>query len=185
LKLTWIYELPIGRGKPVDAGWANWIIGGWKFSGVHQYISGFPVSVSQSGVTATLGGDAPRPDVTGAAQTLGGAPSDTDFFNGTPYLSSAGFAQSRRTANGTPIRLGTAPRYLNIRGPHGASEDFRISKYFPIWEEMRIEIGASFINAFKRVGRGFTSTNVTSPVFGQLLSTGGGRTIELLGRIEW
>ncbi|MCW5982776.1 MAG: TonB-dependent receptor [Bryobacteraceae bacterium] len=184
-KLTWIYELPIGRGKSVDLKYANWVIGGWKLSGVHQYRSGFPVSVGQSGVNAVLGGDAPRPDITGAAQTLGGAPAKTDFFNGTPYLSLAGFAQSPRTANGTPLRLGTAPRYLDIRGPHQMSEDFRMSKYFPIYEEVKLEIGASFINAFKRTGRGFTSTNITSPVFGQLLTNGGGRTIELSARVEW
>ncbi|MCW5982775.1 MAG: carboxypeptidase regulatory-like domain-containing protein [Bryobacteraceae bacterium] len=185
LKITWIYELPIGVGRAVDLRWGNWIVGGWKLSGIHQYTSGFPVGVSQSGVNAVLGGDAPRPDVTGAEQTLGGAPANTDFFNPTPYLNPTGFAQSPRTGNGTPLRVGTAPRFLNIRGPHQASEDFRISKYFPIWEQTRIEVGASFINAFKRVGRGWASTNITSPVFGRLLSVGGGRTIEISGRIEW
>jgi hypothetical protein len=90
-----------------------------------------------------------------------------------------------RTGAGVPIRLGTAPRYLNIRGPHSASEDFRITKQFPVYESMKLEIGASFINAFKRIGRSFASTNIDSGNFGKLLASGGGRTIELLGRIEW
>ncbi len=184
-KLTWIYDLPIGKGKPLDLSHANWVLGGWRLSGVHQYSSGFPVRVSQSGVTDIMGSGEVRPDITGQPQTLGGAPANVDFFMPTPYLNPAGFAQSPRTGAGVPIRLGTAPRYLDIRGPHQASEDFRLTKQFPIWESMKLEVGASFINAFKRVGRGFASTNIDSGNFGKLLASGGGRTIEMLARIEW
>ncbi len=50
--------------------------------------------------------------------TLGGTPTDLDFFAGTPWLDPNGFAESPRTGNdGVPIHVGTAPRFLpGVRG---------------------------------------------------------------------
>jgi hypothetical protein len=188
LKLTWIYEIPVGKGKKFDLGAVNYVLGGWKFSGIQRYNSGFPVAVSQSGVNAGLiGSGTVRPDVTGSAQTLGGATSDLDYVYGTPYLSPAGFAPSPRTAAGTPIRLGTAPRFLpNVRAPHSSSEDMSMSKTFPIYERLTFQVGAAFINVLNRHGRGFMTTDVTSANFGKLVASGGSqRSVEIEARIEW
>ncbi|MCP5111293.1 MAG: hypothetical protein GY953_10700 [bacterium] len=187
-KLTWIYELPFGRGKRWDAnnGW-NHLIGGWTFSAIQEYRSGSPISIGQSGIRRPAGIGAIRPDVTGASQTLGGAPTDLDFFNGTSFLDPNGFAESPRTGLGVPTRVGTAPRFLpGVRGPHVSSERFRMTKTFPIWESMEFEFGFVAINPFNRHGRGFVTTNVSSGDFGQLRINGGGqRVIQLEGRIQF
>ena len=49
LKLTWIYELPIGPGKGIDVdGVLGQIVGGWTITGIHNYRSGGTLSVSDS-----------------------------------------------------------------------------------------------------------------------------------------
>ena len=49
LKLTWIYELPIGPGRGMDVdGVLGQIVGGWTVTGIHNYRSGGTISVFDS-----------------------------------------------------------------------------------------------------------------------------------------
>src|SRR5207249_3535082 len=77
-------------------------------------------------------------DSTGRNQQPGDlhrAPTQVDFFNGTAYLIPAAFAKSPLTGNGTPLRVGTAPRMLpNVRGPARRGEVIRMSKRFPLYK---------------------------------------------------
>ena len=187
-RLTWILELPFGQGKKFDTGnWLNHVIGGWTLSAIHQYQAGGVIGVGQSGVHVPAGFGRFRPDVTGAVQTLGGAPKGLDFFVGTPYLNPDAFTLSPRTANGVPLRVGTAPRYLpNVRGPYSASERFRMVKAFKIYERLNFSVGFAAVNPFNRHGRRIMSTNISSSNFGKMIVTGGSRrTIQLEGRMEW
>ena len=74
-KLTWVYETPFGKGRRYNLGWANPILGGWQFAGIHNYSSGLPFQVNYSGFSIPAG-FAPgiRPDVSASNLTLGGAP---------------------------------------------------------------------------------------------------------------
>jgi hypothetical protein len=186
-KLTWVYELPIGKGKRADLGAANWVLGGWRLAAVHNYRSGAPISISQGGITAPDGFSAGiRPDVTGQAYSLVGAPDKVDWAEPTPYLNEAAFVDSPRTGNGVPLRVGTAPRFIDgVRGPHFISETFRMSKAFPLYERLNFQVGMTMSNPFNRTTREFASTTVGDSGFGALLQTGGGRTIQLDARIEW
>jgi hypothetical protein len=187
-KLTWVYETPFGKGRRWDLGWANPILGGWQFAGIHNYQSGMPIQVNYSGYTIPVG-FAPgiRPDVVSSNETLGGAPSHTDYSVGTPYLNPAAFAVQPLTENGVPLRPGTAPRYLpNVRGPHQMREVFRMSKRFYIREKMFFGIGGTVDNPFKRTTRDFLGLDLADPAsFGMLVQRGGGRTIQLEGRFEF
>jgi hypothetical protein len=186
-KLTWVYETPIGPGKRWDLGGLNYLLGGWQLSAVHEYQTGAALNISQSGISSPDGisGDI-RPDVTGQPYSLGGAASKVDFFEPTPYLNPAAFAESPRTGNGVPLRVGTAPRYIDgVRGPHEMSEQFRMSKYFDIYERLKFQIGLTMTNPFNRTIRRIDSTNVGDSTFGQLFADGGGRTLQLDARIEW
>lgn len=42
---SYLYELPVGKGKKFSLGPANWIIGNWQTSGVLTFASGYPFSV--------------------------------------------------------------------------------------------------------------------------------------------
>lgn len=89
-----------------------------------------------------------------------------DVFNGTDYLNPAAFAKSPLTPNGTPLRLGTAPRFLPmVRGPASLNETFRMSKKFPLKEKAFFQIGMSVINPFNRtVPTSLTPRSETRPL---------------------
>jgi hypothetical protein len=187
-KLTWVYETPFGKGRRWDLKWANPILGGWQFAGIHNYSSGLPIQVTYSGFSIPAGfATGIRPDVVGSNLTLGGAPSKTDYSVATPYLNPAAFAPPPITANGVPLRPGTAPRFLpNIRGPHQMRETFRMSKRFYIREKTFFGIGATADNPFKRTSRDWLGLDIADPAsFGKLVQRGGGRTIQLEGRFEF
>ena len=42
---SYVYELPVGKGKKFSLGPANWILGNWETSGVLTFASGYPFSV--------------------------------------------------------------------------------------------------------------------------------------------
>src|SRR5207253_6162099 len=113
LKVTWLYDLPIGPDKFLRVpGVAGKIIGGWRLSGIHNYRSGSPISISTSGINNATGG-AIRPDVVAGAQVVMDAGKPVAFGTaGSPYLNPAAFTQVPATRQNVAIRLGAAPRYL-------------------------------------------------------------------------
>ena len=186
-KFTWVWDIPVGKGKRADLGLANYILGGWQFAANHNYRSGDPISIYQGGIAAPDGfSSGIRPDVTGRPYALGGAPGKVDFFESTPYLNPAAFTESPMTGNGVPLRVGTAPRFIDgTRGPHVMSESFRMSKSFPIYERINFLIGMTMTNPFNRTDRYLVTTTVGDFGFGELLAGGGGRTIQIDARFEW
>ncbi|OLE87089.1 MAG: hypothetical protein AUG07_01565 [Acidobacteria bacterium 13_1_20CM_2_60_10] len=189
-KLTWVYETPVGKGKRFDLGWGNRIVGGWQLAAIHNYHSGDPIPIFQTGVNVPAGiGFGIRPDQVSSSLTLGGAPGRVDVNTGTPYLNPDAFAISPQTGNGTPLRVGTAPRFLpNVRGPHHMDETFRMSKRFPLYKEREntfFQLGMTMTNPFNRTGRYIGDYTVGDADFGKVFAGGGGRIIQLDARIEF
>jgi hypothetical protein len=189
LKLTWVYETPFGKGRHWDLHWANPFLGGWQLAAIHNYSSGAAISVGESGLNVPPGfAPSIRPDViSGQNLTVGGIPSHVDVQDPTQYLNPDAFVQSPLTANGTPLRVGTSPRFLpSTRGPAQLSEKFRISKRFYLGEEHRfLEIAASMINPLKRTVPFITDFTVGNSAFGGLLLGGGDRQMQLNARFEF
>lgn len=187
-KLTWVYGLPFGKGKRFDLHAANWVLGGWEFAAIHGYHSGSPLSVFSSGLNTPVGFGTIRPDiVAGQPLTLGGAPKTADLSNGTPYINPAAFQNVPMTDNGVPGRVGTAPRIIDgLRGPRSVSEQFRMSKKFPIKERASVAIGMTATNPFNRVSLNMGSMTVGDYDFGTVYARGSShRTIQLDARIEF
>jgi len=188
-KLTWVWETPFGKGRRWDLHWANPVLGGWQLAAIHNYSSGFPISVGESGVNVPPGfAYNIRPDIVAGQQlTLGGIPGNVDVQNPSPYLNPAAFTSSPLTPNGTPLRVGTAPRNLpTTRGPANLGEKFRISKrFYFIGEKHFFELGASMVNPLKRTVPYIADTTVGDSAFGTVLLGGGDRVMQLSGRIEF
>jgi len=187
-KLTWVWDTPFGKDRRYNLHWANPILGGWQLAAIHNYASGNAVAVYESGVNSPAGfSTGIRPDVVSGQQSTVGMPSKVDVQEPTPYLNPDAFTESPLTANGTPLRVGTAPRYLpTIRGPANLSETFRISKRFYFGAENRFfGLGATMTNPLKRKRASFASQTVGDSAFGMLLDGGGDRTIQLDARIEF
>jgi Carboxypeptidase regulatory-like domain len=191
-KLTWVWQTPVGKGRHWDLHWANPVLGGWQLSAIHNYSSGGSLAISEGGLLIPDGIAAGiRPDIVGGQNlTLGGAasPKSVDVFTPTPYLNPAAFALVPQTTDGVPLRVGSVPRELpNVRGPGSVSENFRLEKKFPFTkrEGTFFGLGVTMNNPLNRHNTYIGSTDITSSDFGQLYAGGGGRTVQLDGRIEF
>jgi hypothetical protein len=179
LKLTWIYELPVGPGKAIDVdGVLGQIVGGWTLTGIHNYRSGGTLSISDGRINGA--GFPFRPDVVAGVDPVIYDGSALDLARGTPYLNPAAFATQPLSAQGVPTRLGTAPAILSVRGPAFYSEDFGLLKRFTAGADRNLEFRADFINLFNRSGLGGPITDLSNPNFGRIFGIGiGARRIQL------
>jgi hypothetical protein len=186
-KLTWSYETPFGKGRRWNLHAFNYVLGGWQLAAIHNYLSGAAVSVSSSGLTIPDGfAGGIRPDLLSGNMTVRGVPSHVDYFNPTPYLNTAAFANVPTTANGVPLRVGTAPRVIDgLRGPDQLGETFRMSKKFYFTEKRFVGVGMTMTNPFNRHSPYVADTTVGDSNFGQLQEGGGGRILQLDARIEF
>ena len=192
LKLTWIAELPFGKGRRWvnHGGILNQIVGGWTLTANQQYQSGDPLSIGTSIDTSSyLFNGAVRANVltgvpltvpmTGNLNVAGGV--------GIQYLNPAAFTNPPMTANGVILSLGTSPRYFgNLRGPFQPSENFGLFKRFPFGEKRFLEVRSDWFNAFNRTGRGDPVTTVGDPQFGQIIDVQQGpRAIQMEARLTF
>jgi hypothetical protein len=190
-KLTWIAEIPVGKGRRFSLGAVgNAILGGWNLTGIHNYRSGDPLSITMGGFRSdALFNGTIRPDwIAGTDPKVQEGRLEVQNASASyQYLNPAAFRPVPLSPNGVPLRLGTAPRYLpNVRGPHRFSEDFGIEKRFPFLESRAIEIRADAFNAFNRSGLGNPNTDVTNPLFGKITGPQQGpRNIQLSLRVDF
>lgn len=191
-KLSWIYDIPIGKGRAVNLSnrLVDGVIGGWQVTGIHTLRSGNPVAIGTGGLLLPTG-NAIRPDYVGG-DIISNSDAPINFLGrpgGTAYLNRAAFANPPVFAGGQNVvmRLGNLGPYLpNIRDRHFYSEDLSIQKYFKFDEIRNIELRGTFINAFNRHGIGGLITNITDPNFGQFTGQQqGGRNIEIAMRFTF
>jgi hypothetical protein len=163
LKLNWIYELPIGRGKALlgdSGGVLNQIFGGWEFHGTARIQSGNPFdlgNVNLINMTKSQLQDAlqVRKEPNRIAYYL---PQDIIDNTRKAYGSIAGTPDP----NGRYI----APAYYNnpqafagqngfahvvLYGPHFTRFDLSAVKKFKITERINFEFRAEFLNAFNNI----------------------------------
>ena len=56
MKLTYVYELPVGQGKRyLSNGVAGAIVGGWRISGIQSYASGLPMNIGTNAPSFHIG----------------------------------------------------------------------------------------------------------------------------------
>ena len=193
LKLTWIYELPFGRGRQFlnRGGVVNQVLGGWTVTGIQNYQSGDPLYIESglSGGGYWFNGDVRGDVISGVPLYASNTNGAFDYAGGTgqAYLNPAAFAEPPTTPNGVVLRPGTSPRFFgNLRGPRNPSENFGVFKNFPFREGMFLQFRCDMINAFNRAGRADPDTNLSDPTFGQILDVGEGpREIQLALRFTF
>lgn len=191
LKVTWIYDLPIGPGKLIDVpGFWGRLLGGWNLTGIHQARSGNPLSIGVSRGSNPVG--AVRPDQVLGVNIIDNSAAGISFrgfAGGATYLNRAAFTDPPVQPGGRNIiaRLGTVgPILPNIRGPMFHGHDMGIQKQYR-WSEQRVfELRANFSNIINRAGRGDPVTSLANPFFGQITGAQvGGRNIEISTRITF
>jgi hypothetical protein len=177
--LSYVYELPVGRGKRFLSNMpkvANAILGNWRISGVQRYTSGYPIGLLAGqnlfGASGTV-----RPSFApGAGTTI---PLINPNFNwdnpgAAPYINPAAFV---RPPNGV---YGNTPRNIaQLRSPKFLSEDISILKNFHFTEQKFLELRASAFNVANRhilggIANASTTNNISNNIdnatFGMILN---------------
>lgn len=173
MKMTYIYELPVGRGKAfLNSGIASYVLGNWRIAGTHFYSSGFPLTLTNSNNYLIFNGR-------GAATVTShegwiaqhGNPDwkgNDRFFN--PAAAYALDTNAATTGIDQPLdRLGNMTRYNpKARQPWNFNENFSLAKSFPITESMRVDFRWEMFNAFNRFRPSPGSQNVQDPNYGRV-----------------
>lgn len=182
LVASYVYQLPIGRGKPVGSGInriADAVVGGWELSGIATFKEGLPISVSGSN-QPTFGGN-PRPDVIGTPK---GPKTLHEWFN------TAAFAYAPYGS------FGNAPRYFsNVRGPRYQDWDTALEKNWPFKEHMRAQFRLETFNTFNHPSfytpnGGYSGCDPNADAgctsgIGQITNSFPARIIQWAGKFYW
>jgi len=195
LRLTWIYELPVGpEGRWLRSGKLSYILGGWTISGIKHFRSGAPISIGNGGGPDTealfnsgfCADTLPSRD----KQIIGSKPGDPNRSEGTPYLNLAAWGAPPVTDNNVAIRLPNGVRYQpNLPGFARNGEQLSLIKRtrLPFREGANFELRADISNPFNRTWIADPETDVSDPErFGRVFDKyGGERTIQLGVRITF
>ena len=186
---SYIYELPVGRGKHFLSGAprpVNAIIGGWRISGVLRYLSGQPVSFfGANGIPGFDNGIRPN-RVPGQPVRRSGPFNPLLFTNTgttgydatsgactTGYWNCGAFADPNPNPGvDVPYVFGNMPRNsADIRSFPFYDEDLGVAKTFAITERVKGEFRGEFFNAFNRHIFNKPDSGVQDTNFGQVGST--------------
>ncbi|MGA8273718.1 MAG: hypothetical protein WB919_19300, partial [Candidatus Sulfotelmatobacter sp.] len=186
---SYIYELPIGHGKPFLNGVprpVNAVIGGWRVSGVNRYLSGQPISFfGANGIPGFDNGIRPN-RVAGQPVHNSGPFNPFTFLNSgtagynhssgactTGYWNCSAFADPNPNPGvDVPYVFGNMPRNsADIRSFPFYDEDLSIAKTFAITERVKAEFRGELFNAFNRHVFNKPDSGVQDTSFGQVGST--------------
>jgi hypothetical protein len=184
LVASYVYNLPIGRGKAVGSGMnriADAVVGGWEFSGIATFKGGIPLSVFGNNWNS-YGGD-PRPDYVSGVNPK---PSHQTISSSVPnsWANYNAFAYSAYGA------FGTTPRYMSeLRGPHYTNWDSALEKNWTFKESMRAQFRFETFNSLNHpnfYAPGPANMELYAPTsFGLITNSFPGRVVQLAGKFYW
>lgn len=162
LAITMLYELPVGKGKPIANNMnrvGEAVLGGWQVSGLIRLQDGIPDPMSAPGNGFSFAYNPPNissgPDVTISNQSV------SEWFNVAAFSKPA------------PFTIGTAPRRITQLRQDGVhSADVAIMKTFHIHEPLSAQFRAEFFNLTNTPQFSAPNTSVGSSTFGQVTSQG-------------
>ncbi len=167
LVLSYVYNLPVGRGKHF-LGNTNAVIdglvGGWRVSGIQEYQSGVPIWITSNQTTGLNNQGTERANVNWSVPLKN--PAWNGDPNKAPYLNPAAFSRPPE------FTLGNSPAaFTNLRNPGYLNEDLSVAKDFFLKSEQRkLTFQANFFNGFNRVVFGAPNRSVESAAFGAVSS---------------
>ncbi len=159
-----VWELPIGKGKWLDAGngLANSIVGGWTLNGIYTFMTGEPFSVT-SGVRTANFSHVSRADVIKPVEAQ--LQSKAGVAGPVVFADASAFAIPQPGSDGAGRNIFIAPHYWNL--------DLGVNKSFQLTERFKLEFRGEFFNALNRTNfdnprdASTGSPSILSTVFGQ------------------
>ncbi len=173
LTFSYVYELPFGQGKRFHfSGWRDKIAGGWKVSGIHNYSSGTPISISTANTLApAIFNPGNAVDILSSNFAGPRGPGKFDPARDL-WLNRAAFAAP------APFSFGNAPRYINYRIPTRKYEAVALLKDVRWAERYTLQLRVETLNPVNRVVFGGPNSNFDSAAFGRITGAAGGRRIQ-------
>jgi hypothetical protein len=152
---SWVWDLP---GVPTSNAIVRGVLHGWQVSGIVQYQSGAPYTITSGRDNSLdgLGGD--RAKFTGVSMDPPAGSDRTVWFN------PAAFAVNDV---GTFGEVGKGAFY----GPHLYAWDMGLFKNIPLNGRTKLQFRAEFFNVFNQVNLNLPNRNVTGGGFGTITST--------------
>jgi hypothetical protein len=208
IKLLWVYQVPVGRGKRFGANWNRWIdgaLGGWEFSGagraqIEQFRLTNTVLVGMSrdeaqqlfselrfsndaNSGAPLLHNMPEDVVRNTILAFDADPTQPGFY--APGSEPTGRYFAPATCAALPIKDSDCAAPLFFNSSWFAEFDFRIVKKFSLPRRATFEFAAELFNALS--AKNFNQNmNPTSGDPFRITSTGSGARIgQLVWRVTW
>jgi Carboxypeptidase regulatory-like domain/TonB dependent receptor-like, beta-barrel len=186
LRVNGVWDLPQFK----NLGLLRYGVGGWEVSGIVNYSSGYPFSVTTGSVAPWLGGGRDmgnlRLNRTGTNPCAGcGSRDSWTTFGTSTYFNTAAFSSPLPPA-GTLGTYGNSGRNSFI-GPRYVDTDMSIVKNFPLWprESLNLQFRADFFNLFNNVDFNSPTTSLSSSLFGKITSAQNARQAQLALRLDF
>jgi hypothetical protein len=182
LQLSYVYELPVGRGKPLLGSAppvVNAILGGWQTNGIWRFTDGRPILLSMSGDQPFPTYSFQRPNISGPLKCSSGSDFLTNYFANPQVLSVP-----------DPFTIGNAPRSLGTcRAPGQANATLSLFKEFSLAklrEGSRVEFRIEAFNALNHPQFNSPHSSFNSGSFGTITSTANSpREVQLALKFYW
>jgi hypothetical protein len=187
---NFIYTLPFGKGKTFASsapGWLNQVIGGWQFSGIPSWRSGFAFTTVSNAFPVSFANNTPGVFIGTAADLK----TNVHFDPARGFQLFANPDRTRAAFRG-PLGIEDGTRN-NLRGPGYANFDLGLAKHFLIGERYDIEFRMDAYNAFNHVNFGLPgiggsggSTDISDPSsFGVINTAGAPRQMQFALRLDF
>jgi hypothetical protein len=200
IKLWGLWSPVIFRGQN---NWLEKVAGGWSFSGIMNWHTGFPFNPTYSSgcaVTSTSGNCSYRPAAylggAGTSQSTDAFKKDNGNFSNYTVSPDAYFTMPEQVAgtawptDGTAPTAGALPSTPGVKrnaffGPRYWDTDFTVTKAFGLpkmrvlGESARFEIRANAYNLFNQLNLASPQASLDDAHFGRATSVLGSRTIEM------
>ncbi len=175
ISVSYIYELPFGRGKAMlNSGPLSWILGNWQTSGVYTYYSGHPFTVnwgSESSLLDAYGYATAVPNVVGKPHVFG-KPACWFYTSGNSACGSLGSGLTNAFTDPGNYTVGNGSRN-SMRGPNTDVFDAALIKEIPIHESFNAEARWEVFNVANHPLFGQPSGNVSSSSAASITSLSG------------
>jgi hypothetical protein len=167
-QFAFVYELPFGSTKKwATTGTSSKILGGWQLNGLFAAYSGRPFSLSASGSSLNMPGNAQTPDqVKEKVEIFGNVGDDGTYFDTSAFT------------RVTEVRFGNVGRNT-MRGPGVVNLDASLFRTFKVTGRADLQFRAEAFNVTNTPHFGNPNGNVNSANFGRVLAT---QTADAMGQ---
>ena len=158
---SYTWQLPFDKWANSSSGWVRRVVGGWSLSGITNFATGLPISLSEDDDNALIGANAVPVDVPNFAggHVLG----DTNPRHGNPYFNPALFSNEALGQFGNSRR-----RFFH--GPGLNNYDMALLKTTKIDESKELQLRFEAFNLFNHAQFSNPTGEINSSTFGLVTS---------------